>query len=229
MLKAVILAGGRGERLRPLTDTLPKPMLAVKGRPFLEYQLELFKKNGIREIVLCIGYLGERIREHFGDGSRLGLRIAYSTEEGFLGTGGALRLAAGLLPESFIVAYGDSYLPIDYAALAHFWSSVDAAALTVCYDNSVRVAPNNIRIDEQGLVKAYDKRHPGARMNYVEAGVTVLRKGVFDMVPAARVVSLEEDVFPELIRQGKLMGYPTSERYYDIGTPGGLRLIEEVL
>ncbi|MFA5157408.1 MAG: nucleotidyltransferase family protein [Candidatus Omnitrophota bacterium] len=228
-MKAVILAGGRGERLRPLTDAVPKPMIRIKGRPFLEHQLELLKKNGITSFLLCVGYLKEAVIDHFGDGSRFGLKIEYSTEGSFLGTAGAIKQAEGLLPGEFILLYGDSYLPIDYAALVDAWFKRDCSGLVVCYDNSLHIAQNNIYLSPDNRIISYNKRSPDSRANYVEAGVSILKKEILGLIPPAGQVSLEEEIFPLLARDGLLKGYPTSQRYYDIGAPERLKSIEEVL
>jgi NDP-sugar pyrophosphorylase family protein len=229
MLKAVILAGGRGERLRPLTDGVPKPMLKIKGKPFLGHQLELLKRNNITDILLCVGYLKETIIDFFGDGRRFGLKIEYSVEDGFLGTAGALKQAQGQLSGDFILLYGDSYLPIDYGALADFWLECRCSGLVVCYDNTLSIAKNNIYMDTDGRINSYNKRNPDSRANYVEAGVSVLKKEILQFIPEAKPVSLEEEIFPVLIKKQQLMGYPTGQRYYDIGTPERLRDIEGVL
>ncbi len=114
-MQTVILVGGLATRLRPLTETLPKAMLPVCGRPFLEYQIDLLRKSGMTKILLCVGYRGEEIEKHFGDGSRFGVRLSYSWErEMLLGTGGALRNAAPQLEDEFLVLYGDSFLMLDY-------------------------------------------------------------------------------------------------------------------
>ncbi len=231
MLQAVILAGGRGIRLKPLTDTVPKPMVEIKGRPFLLYQIELLKKNKILEILLCVGYLKEQIVDYFGDGSRFGVRIRYSVENSFLGTGGALKIAEKLLDENFILLYGDSYLPIDYVALRDAWSGLQGAyaGMVVCYDNKSAIAENNIYLDHNGIVKRYDKRDPGREMNCVEAGVAIMKREVLRLAPGGEAVSLEADLFPILIRDGRLRGYATNQRYYDIGTMQGLKEIEGAL
>ena len=229
MLKAVILAGGRGIRLKPLTDTIPKPMIEIKGKPFLQYQVELLRENGISEMLLCVGYLREKIMSYFGNGSKFNVRVEYSTERDFLGTGGALKIAEELLPANFVMLYGDSYLPIDYMELLDFWSQSGSANVVVCYDNNVKIAENNIYIDRSGTVIRYSKTHPDKDMNYVEAGVAVLKKEILDVLPKGEPVSLEEEVFPTLITEQKLRGYPTKQRFYDIGTHKGLHEIERVL
>lgn len=229
MLKAVILAGGRGIRLRPVTDIIPKPMIEIEGRPFLEHQINLLSKNGVTEILLCAGYLSEKITNYFGNGGRFGLKIDYSIEEGFLGTGGALKKAKKFLQKDFILLYGDSYLPIDYTQLVNSWSSCSSLGLVVCYDNKEGIAANNIYLDGEGFIREYNKSHPNKRMNCLEAGVIVFKKEVLETIADNRVISLEEEIFPLLIKQGKLRGYLTSQRFYDIGTPQGLEEMKGLL
>src|SRR6185436_9478322 len=118
-----------GTRLRPITQTVPKPMVPVAGVPYLEHQLRELARQGVRDIVLLTGYLGEQIEEYFGDGAGLGLALRYSREEHPMGTGGALRLAAGLLDRSFLIIYGDSYLPIDYPDVLTALNRSTAAAV----------------------------------------------------------------------------------------------------
>jgi N-acetyl-alpha-D-muramate 1-phosphate uridylyltransferase len=118
-LPVVILAGGLATRLRPITETIPKALVEVAGLPFLEHQIDLLKRNAIAEVILCVGYLGEMIEQRYGDGKALGIRIAYSFDgPKLLGTGGAIKRALALLPDAFFVLYGDSYLPVDYRAVA---------------------------------------------------------------------------------------------------------------
>lgn len=223
MLKAVILAGGLGTRLRQLTVDMPKPMIKINGRPFLCHQLELLKKNSVEDILICVGYLKEKIVNYFGNGSKIGLRIEYSIEEDFLGTGGALRLAHEKLPNEFLLLYGDSYLPIDYKTLVDYWRKADFAGLVVAYDNKAKIAENNVCLDKDNLVREYCKQKPSKKMNYVEAGVIVFKKESIDLIPPDQEISLEETIFPALIEKDRLGGYPTGQRFYDIGTPEGLR------
>ena len=120
MMSAAILAGGLATRLRPTTEKIPKALIEINGEPFLAHQLRLLRRSGLERVVLCVGYLGEMVREYAGDGARFGLRIEYSFDGPvLLGTAGAIRGALPLLPESFFVLYGDSYLPCDYAAVAN--------------------------------------------------------------------------------------------------------------
>jgi NDP-sugar pyrophosphorylase family protein len=231
-VQTVILAGGLGTRLLPLTKATPKTMAPVRGMPYLEHQLRLLGRQGLTGVVLLTGYLGDQIEDYFGDGSRLGLSIRYSREREPLGTGGALREARHLLEELFLVIYGDSYLPIDYAAVGRRLQESEAAGLIVVYRDETgqtSVCPN-VALDSKGHVTRYDKQATGdSELKYVEAGVLAFRRSILDLMPAEGQVSLEQQVYPELIRRRSLLGMPTSQRFYDIGTPQRLKAIEELL
>jgi NDP-sugar pyrophosphorylase family protein len=226
-MQAVILAGGLGTRLYPLTKTVPKPMVPVGGVPYLEHQLRLLRKQSITDIVLLIGYLGDQIENHFGDGAEFGISIAYSKEESPLGTGGALRQAIDLLADSFLVIYGDSYLPIQYGDVLTTLNASKAAAIVTVYDNSLDDTGviNNIALDATKHVTKYVKGDPhDPELKYVEAGVLGLTKPVIASIPASKV-SLEEQIFPQLIAARQMLGFVTTERFYDIGTPERLQRI----
>ena len=230
-MQAVILAGGLGTRLGPLTATLPKPMVPVAGVPYLRHQLLLLKRQSICDVLLLTGYLGQAIEDYFGDGGRLGLHLRYSRETTPVGTAGALRLARHLLEDRFLVIYGDSYLPIDYADVAHTLDASGAIGLVAVYRDrqghtSVR---SNIAVDADRFVTRYDKRATGdPSLEYVEAGVLAFRREVVSLIPEG-IVSLEEQTYPQLIARRQLIAYPTSQRFYDIGTPERLRVIEDYL
>ncbi len=226
-MQAVILAGGLGTRLRPLTKTVPKPMVPVGGTPYLEYQLRLLKQQSITEIVVLTGYLGEQIEDHFRDGSAFGINIQYSREQTPLGTGGALKQATSLLAESFLVIYGDSYLPIRYGDVLQMLDSSTASGVVTVYDNGQEDTgvTNNIAIDDAGFVTKYVKDEPNdPDLRYVEAGVLALTSKLIDEIPVGKV-SLEQEIFPRLIADRRLLGFVTSQRFYDIGTPERLARI----
>jgi NDP-sugar pyrophosphorylase family protein len=226
-MQAVILAGGLGTRLLPLTEVIPKPMVQVGGVPYLRHQLQLLADQEIRDIVLLTGYLGEQIESYFGDGASLNLRISYSRELSPLGTGGALRQARGLLQDSFLLIYGDSYLPIRYADAMERLAESGAEGLVVVYDNRLAdtSVKNNIELDDDGYVSRYEKDSPD-RLSFVEAGVLAFRRSVVDRMPEAAIVSLEKEIFPRLIEAKQLAALVTTERFYDIGTPDRLAAIE---
>ncbi len=232
VIQAVILAGGRGERLRPLTDNVPKPMVPVHGRPYLAYQLDELKRQGIADVVLLTGYLGETIENYFGDGTASGMRLRYSREPSPLGTGGALKLAEPLLAEDFLLIYGDSYLPIRYAEAIERLRATEAEALVVALENTPAVVdvPNNMALGADGFVARYEKgAGAAAGLTHVEAGVLVLTRRLVRRIPAGRVVSLEQEFFPQLIAARQLAAFATTRRFYDIGTPSRLKEIEAVL
>lgn len=216
-MQVVILAGGLGTRLRPLTYEIPKPMVPVKGRPFLEHQIKMLKKNGLSDFVLCVGYLGDKIKKYFKNGESLGINILYSEEKIPLGTGGALKNAKDLLEKEFLLVYGDSFLDIDYNNLTLFFSQKGRLGITVAFANSPKIAPNNTELNDNGEIVSYNKKEEG-RANCVEAGVHIFNKGILDLIPSDKTFSLEESLLPILIQKKELAGYLTSQRYYDIGT-----------
>ncbi len=223
MMQVVILAGGLGTRLRPLTQKLPKPMVLIKGKPFLEYQLEMLKKNGFEDFILCIGYLGEKIEEYFGNGKKIGIHIKYSKENEPLGTGGALKNAEKLLENEFVLIYGDSFLYTDYKLLIADFNKSKKLAMTVVFKNNPKMVLNNMEVSKTGEVLNYDKKNEG-RSNYVEAGVHVFKKGVLNFVPENSVFSLEEELLPILIKKRELYANITDKKFYDIGTFDRLKI-----
>jgi mannose-1-phosphate guanylyltransferase len=229
-MQAVILSGGLGTRLWPLTKDVPKPMVPVAGVPYLEHQLRRLEEQSIRDIVLLTGYLGEQIEEYFGDGSRMKLSIQYSREDTPLGTGGALREARALLADRFLIIYGDSYLPIDYAAVLQQLENSPAQGLLVVYDNRQEdtSVKNNVNLDAEGYVLQYEK-DSAQPMSYVEAGVLAFRKPAVDLIASQGMVSLEKEIFPKLIAGRSLIAHVTRQRFYDIGTPERLQAIERLL
>ena len=230
-MQAVILVGGLGTRLRPLTNTAPKSMVTVDGRPFLAHLLELLGHNGIGDVVLCIGYLGDQIREYLRDGGEFGVKIRYSEEKGeLLGTGGALKRAEDYLNDRFFVINGDTYLPIRYDEVDQAFLKANKRGLMVLYDNREDTGvSNNVDIDNNLIVTKYKKGCDSHDLKYVEAGVLIFQRDVLAPIETGHLVSLEKSVFPFLIEQGELAAYVTEQRFYDMGTPRGLKELEEFL
>ena len=230
-MQAVILAGGLGTRLRPLTEKVPKVMVPVSGEPFLLHLLQLLKSQGINDIVLCIGHLGQQVKGFFGNGEALGMNLIYSEEKGkLLGTAGALKQAQNLLDDYFLVINGDTYLPTDYREVERAFLRRGKKALMVVYDNrddtEVR---NNVALDDDLIVRKYDKGNPDSNLKYVEAGVLALKKEVLNLLKEGDSVSLEAGLYPGLIRQGEMVAYIARQRFYDIGLPEQIRILEEFL
>jgi len=230
--QAVILVGGRGERLKPLTENIPKPMVPVCGKPFLEYLVLLLKKNGIKEFLFLAGYLGEKIENYFKDGRKWGVKIEYSFETTPLGTGGAIRLAKERLDKNFFLLFGDSYLPIDYREMAcEFLNSGKPASLAV-YDNRDDTdVPFNVKLNkDKKVVAAYNKRKDNpVDFNYCDAGVIAVSKNAIDMIGDETPVSFEEAIYPRMIADGNLEYYTAKDRFYDIGTKDRLKIFESYI
>ena len=225
MIQAVILAGGLGTRMRPFTETVPKPLLPVLGRPFLEHQLQLLQTNGLRRFVLLVGYLGRRIEDHFREHPLPGdVEMLYSYEPEPLGTGGALKNASHLLDYEFLVLNGDTLLDIDYAALVTQFRAQRAHLTVAAYRNLAQTVPSNLDVAPDGLVLAYSKLQPTGE--FVDAGVQAVRKSVLDSISPGEKCSFEQEVFPKLIARGQLTAWPTSTPFFDMGTPAGMRALE---
>ena len=220
-MQMLILAGGLGTRLRPLTKRLPKCMVPANGKPFLEHQLRLLASRGVRDIVLCVGHMGERVLEYFGNGHRFGVSLTYAWErDSLLGTAGAIRNAEPLLAPEFFVGYGDSYLLLDYRDIMTRFRRSEALAMMVVYRNEDRLERSNVVV-EDGRVIAYDKmtRLPG--MVFINEGLTLLRRRSLKLIPP-RIPFTQEQLFQMLARRRQLLAYETPQRFYEIGSFQGL-------
>lgn len=227
-MQMVILAGGLGTRLRPLTERLPKCMVPVNDRPFLEYQLEMLSQRGVRDIVLCVGHLGDVVLEHFDCGHRFGVHIVYSWErDGLLGTAGALKNAEPLLAPEFFVTYGDSYLLLDYRDIMKRFRESDATGMMVVYRNHDRWEPSNVVVRD-GQVAAYDKTTRLPEMVYINEGLSVLQRRALRLIPDDEPVS-QEEFYRGLIARGELLAYETRQRFYEIGSPRGIEEFQRLV
>jgi N-acetyl-alpha-D-muramate 1-phosphate uridylyltransferase len=214
-----ILAGGLGTRLGEHVRDTPKPLLEVAGEPFLYHQLRLLAAHGASEVVLCVGYLGELIKQRIGT-ERFGLAIAYSFDDpGLDGTFGAILRARALLGERFLVLYGDTYLRIDYATAAEVWERSGLPAMMTVLRNENRWdASNAVYVD--GRVVAYDKHAPRPEMHWIDYGLGGLEQTALDLAPpGTRNLS---DLYHQLAGEGRLYGFEATERFYEIGTPQAL-------
>jgi len=225
---AAILAGGLATRLRPLTETIPKSLIEIAGEPFLAHQFRLLHAAGIRRVVLCCGYLGERVRDYAGDGSRFGLEVAYSFDGPILrGTAGALAQALPLLGERFFVLYGDSYLPTDYAAVQSSFERAAQPALMTVFRNQGLWDTSNVEFDGCRIL-AYDKRNLNPRMHYIDYGLGVFARQVIADLPAGEAVDLAT-VYGGLLAEGRLAAHEVHERFYEIGSFAGIEELTEHL
>lgn len=228
-MQAVILAGGLATRLGPRTLHLPKALVPVAGRPFLDWQLERIAAHGYERLVLCVGHLGEQIEDHVGDGQRFGLEVRYAYDgPTLLGTAGALRRALSSLEEAFLVTYGDSYLPFDYAGpLRDLLAHPGASGTMSVYRNRGQWDASNTRVEGEHVAR-YEKGVAAAEFDHIDYGALALRRAV--------ISSIEPDVphdlaavLSALARSGTLRAYPAQERFYEIGSEQGLRDLESRL
>jgi NDP-sugar pyrophosphorylase family protein len=227
-LPVAILAGGLATRLRPITEKIPKALVRVAGEPFLTHQLALLRSRGIRDVVLCVGYLGEMIEREFGNGSAFGVQIKYSYDgDRLLGTGGALRKALPLLGAQFFVLYGDSYLPVDFRDVATTFQASGEPALMTVFKNADRWDASNV-VFEGGAIRVYDKKNRLPEMRHIDYGLGVIHADVLERWPAAQHFDLAE-VYHSLAAEGRLAGHEVTQRFYEIGSPAGLAELEEFL
>lgn len=220
-LPVAILAGGLATRLRPLTDRTPKVLLDVAGKPFAVRQIELLRQHGLKEIVFCLGYLGEQVRASLGDGSHWGVNLNYVFDGAHpLGTGGALRRALPLLGEAFVVLYGDSYLKIDYEAVIQAFQDSGKEGLMTVFRNAGQWDRSNV-LFQRGCIQRYDKHLALPEMQHIDYGLGVLRSRVLKAYPTDKSLDLAT-IYQDLLARNELAGFEVEQRFYEIGSPAGL-------
>lgn len=222
-----------------MTETIPKALVDVGGKPFIDHQLALLYGNGIRRVILCLGHLGEQVRAHCGDGTRYGMQLFYSFDgEKLMGTGGALARAAPLLADAgacrpddpLWVMYGDSYMDIDYPAVLAAFGRADPSqvlGLMTVLRNGNRWDRSNVVYSDGRLIR-YDKKRQTPEMQHIDYGVALLRRGVLDQIPTDRPSDLA-DLYSVLVSEGRMIGYEVMNRFYEIGTPAALEEAREYL
>jgi NDP-sugar pyrophosphorylase family protein len=231
-LPVAILAGGLATRLRPVTERIPKALIEVAGRPFVEHQIILLEEHGYKDIVLCVGYLGEMIERALGSGAAFGVNIRYAfdgcgAEKKLLGTGGALIKAMPLLGDAFMVLYGDSYLDCDYQAVEAAFRTFGKKGLMTVYRNDGKWDASNVIFRDNTII-TYDKKNRSPKMRHIDYGLGVLSAEAFDGYPANAAVDLA-DVYGKLVAEEELAGFEIKERFYEIGSQAGIRETEEYI
>ncbi len=230
--QAVILAGGRGGRLRPMTDNIPKPMVPINGHPFLEHLVELLKENGIAEIIMLLGYLPEKITEHFGNGTDFGLSIKYSVGSVDDLTGTRVRNAASLLAPEFLLLYGDNYWPLNLEKLERFYQGKGVLGMLTAYSNVAGDAEHgeekNVRVEKDGRVGYYGPFSNDPRLNAVDIGFFLMKKDIVGLMPQENF-SFEQVMLPKLIRENNLIAYLTDHPYCAITSIGQIPAVEDFL
>lgn len=221
-MQAIVLVGGEGTRLRPLTSDVPKPAVTLVDRPFLAYAIEWLAAHGVSEVVLACGFLPDVLRETLGEDERAGVKITYVAEPEPLGTAGAIRFAADALgdrlEDRFLALNGDVLADLDLSALVRTHEERGARATIGLHPVADSSAYGLVRCDEGGAVLEFLEKTGEAVPGEINAGAYVLDRSVFDLVPAGQAVSIEREVFPRLVGDG-LHGLLLDGYWMDIGTP----------
>jgi len=215
--QAVILAGGLGTRLHPLTANLPKPMVQLNGKPFAEYLVEMLTNQGIRDILFLLGYLPDPLIKHFGDGSRFGATIRTSLCSPQSETGTRLREALPLLDPEFLLMYCDNYWPLALHRMENEWRGSGLEAMLTIYANDDRITRDNVRISSDGKIVLYDKSRTAPDLAGVDIGFGFFRRSHVESLPKGNI-SFERSVYPDLVSRGQLAAYVSGHRYYSIGS-----------
>lgn len=226
-MQAVILVGGRGERLMPLTDSLPKPMLLVAGKPVLWHQIMLLKKHGIRDMIICGHYLFSKIRDCFGSGKELGVSIVYVDEPQPLGTGGAVKNAQRWINGDFVLLYGDVVTDLDITKLVEFHKKNLAAATLVLRKTDHPKDSDIVQIDKNNrVIKLFPKPHPDNVGDLGNTSLFALSRQILDHIPD-RPCNLEHDVIAGLVSSLPIYGYVSADYIRDMGTPERLEKVRK--
>jgi MurNAc alpha-1-phosphate uridylyltransferase len=228
MLPVVILAGGLATRLQPLTQTIPKALIDVNGKPFIVHQLRLLRTNGVERVIVCAGYLGEMIQEYIGTGERFGLRVEFAFDgPQLLGTAGCIKKALPALGHAFFALYGDSYLPCEYHAVQTAFQGGGRQALMTVFRNDGCWDRSNVEF-VGGQILSYNKQHPAPQMRHIDYGLGVFNQSAFGIIPGDQPYDLET-LYQVLLKQGDLAAFEVSQRFYEVGSFAGLEETRQYL
>jgi len=227
-MKAFILCGGLGKRLRSIVKDRPKSMAIFNGKPFLEYQIEFLRKNGVNEVVLCTGYMDGVIREYFGDGKKFGVSVKYSHETTELGTAGAIKNAERFVKGTFIVINGDSFIDLDLRKMIEFHKKNKAVATGSFKKMQDPSRYGTVTMDEKNVVGEFLEKKEGAGPGIINIGLYIFEPSVLGYIEKGKKTSLENDVFPKLLKTGCFFGYVCDCTFIDIGVPEDYNKFMEV-
>ncbi len=217
-MPVVIMAGGLGVRIRERVKDVPKPMIPFAGKPFLYYKIMQLKKAGFRDIILTIGYLGEKIQDYFKNGRALGLRIKYLVEKEPLGTGGGLKQAIDLISSPFFMINADTFYELDWQDMANTYETAKAPHMMMLTDPLNPGQEGTVKQDADGFIVEFEEKSPLYEGKRINGGVYIFDPMIFGMIPPEKS-SIEKDVFPRLARLHSLLGYYYHGYFIDIGTP----------
>lgn len=224
--QAVILAGGLGTRLKPFTNTKPKPMYPINNVPFIDYLIRQMKDFGMEEVLLLLGYLPEKIMDYLGDGSNYGLTINYDITPVDYDTGMRIKHAASQIADKFLLLYCDNYCPINYSKLFADFCNNEAKIQITAYSNRDNYTKSNLHITDNGLVTTYDKKRITPNLQGVDIGYALVDKSIISLIPEGNC-NFEAEVYPQLVEQNKLFATVNEHRYYSIGSFKRIKLTEE--
>ena len=226
--QAVIFAGGTGQRLRPFTETAPKPMYPINGKPFIEYLIRQVRGWGIRDIVILLGYLPEKIMDYLGDGSLYGVNISYVITPVDYETQFRLLAAKNILNEEFLMMYCDNICPVNFNKLVHEFEENHALIQLSAYANKDHYTKSNLKMKENGQVVVYDKKRVIDGLQGVDVGYAIISKKVLNEMSSENQ-NFEMVVYPKLAGAGRLFATVTEHRYYSIGSFNRIQLTEKFL
>lgn len=228
LFPVVILAGGLATRLQPLSNEMPKSLIEINGEPFIYHQLRMLQKQGVRQVLLCVGYLGEKIIDCIGAGENFKLEVTYSFDgEILLGTAGAIKKAWAMLPNNFFVLYGDSYLNCDFAAIQTCFVKQNKNALMTVFKNTGQWDASNIEYCD-GQIIAYDKKNKTSAMQYIDYGLGIWSKKIFSDVLPNKFCDLS-NLYQNALEDNQLSAYEVHERFYEIGSFAGINDLRKKL
>lgn len=221
-MKAIIIAGGKGERLKPMTDVLPKPMIGVRGQPILLHTIDLFKKHNIIDLIIALCYLPEEIIKFFGDGSKFGVKITYTHEDPNkpLGTAGAITLARNLLNETFIVTSGDILRNLNITEMINFHRENQAFATLNVYKRPSNGAKSKVVIESNRIVNFIerpDQNDLNENLIWSNGSFYIFQPEIFNFLKDSKKVDFGSDIFPKIVTRKKVLAFPTTGYFVDIG------------
>lgn len=228
MIPIVVLAGGLAKRIRPVTENIPKSLIIINGKPFIDWQLELLANKGFSKVILCVSHLSHLIKDHVGDGSKYNLEIIYSDDgPNQLGTGGAIKNALPLIEGEFIVTYGDTYLDIEYKDTIQAFSKFREPAMMTVYENRNMYDSSNVDF-RANRIHNYEKNNPNPSWTYIDYGLSFFRQETFINDKYGTHFDLS-DVWIDLSKKRKLAAYEVSSRFYEIGSLEGIQEFSKYL